>query len=491
MAKQTIHDILEYFREEARNNRDLGDKFERLIAAYLTKDPYYANHYSDVWLWMEWPGRNNVGDTGIDLVAQERATGEFTAIQCKFLDPSHWLQKEDIDSFFTASGKKPFTQRLIICTTDKWGKNAEDALTNQQPPVTRLRVQDLDDSPIDWSDFKINRPQDIKFKPKKKLRPHQDTALTDVQTGFKTADRGKLIMACGTGKTFTALKIAKATVPAGGNVLFLVPSISLISQTLGEWCAQSEKPLNAFAVCSDPQVGTKKGDDEDIRIHDLKFPAHTNARKLVKETGLMAEKLKKNLNVIFSTYQSIAVISEAQKLGLPEFDLVICDEAHRTTGVEQTELSQKDSSAFVAVHNADYLKSRKRLYMTATPRIYDDASKGKAKDADVQLYSMDDPAIYGAELHRLDFSEAVRKDLLSDYKVLVLAVDQLHVSTALQQQFAKNKELTLDDAVKIVGCCRPVRRARHAQGGRQAMRLHHPTHRCSGRGAAGGSTRRQ
>lgn len=164
MAKQIIHDILDYFREEALHKRDLGDKFERLIAAYLTKDPYYANHFSDVWLWMEWPKRGNQPDTGIDLVAQERATGDFTAIQCKFLDPAYNLQKEDIDSFFTASGKAPFTQRLIICTTDKWSKHAEEALKNQNTPVNRLRVQDLDESVIDWSDFKINRPQDIKFK---------------------------------------------------------------------------------------------------------------------------------------------------------------------------------------------------------------------------------------------------------------------------------------------------------------------------------------
>ena len=456
--KQTIHNILEIFREEAASNRDLGDKFERLIAAYLTKDPYYANHFSNVWLWTEWPGRNNKPDIGIDLVAQERATGDFTAVQCKFLDPSHYLQKEDIDSFFTASGKAPFTRRMIVSTTDKWSKHAEDALNNQQIPVSRMRVQDLDDSVIDWSDFKINRPQDIKRKPTKKIRKHQDEALANVISGFKKADRGKLIMACGTGKTFTALKIAETIVPDGGNVLFLVPSISLISQTLTEWAAQSERPLSPFAVCSDPKVGTNKTDEEDITTHDLAFPAHTTPRLLVKQINGMKAVKRKNITVIFSTYQSIAVISDAQKLGLPEFDLVICDEAHRTTGVEQTELNQKEASAFVAVHDAAYLKAKKRLYMTATPRIYDDASKGKAKDLDIQIYSMDDPAIYGAEFHRLDFSEAVRKDLLSDYKVLVLAVDQLHVSTALQQQFAKNKELTLDDAVKIVGCWNGLRK---------------------------------
>ena len=457
--KQTIQDILEIFREEAASNRDLGDKFERLIASFLTKDPYYANHFSNVWLWMEWPGRNNQPDTGIDLVAQERATGDFTAIQCKFLDPSHWLQKEDIDSFFTASGKKPFTQRMIICTTDKWGKHAEEALNNQQPPVIRLRFQDLDDSVIDWSSFNINRPQQIKRKPPNLIREHQKAARADVVAGFKTADRGKLIMACGTGKTFTALKIAEELVPAGGNVLFLVPSISLISQTFWEWSAQSENLLNSFAVCSDAQVGKKKNDEEDIRTHELSFPAHTDERRLVNETSLLRAKEKKNLNVIFSTYQSIAVISKAQKLGLPEFDLVICDEAHRTTGVEQTELSQKEASAFVAVHDVDFLKAKKRLYMTATPRIYDDASKGKAKDLDIQIYSMDDPEVYGAELHRLDFSKAIDDGLLCDYKVLVLAVDKLHVSTILQQQFAKyGKEFTLDDAVKIVGCWNGLRK---------------------------------
>ena len=459
MAKQTIHDILEIFREEAASKRDLGDKFEKLIASFLTKDPYYGNHFSNVWLWMEWPGRAGQPDTGIDLVAQERATGDFTAVQCKFLDPSHWLQKEDIDSFFTASGKKPFTQRMIISTTDKWGKHAEEALNNQQPPVSRLRVQDLDDSAIDWSDFNINRPQNIKRKPPNKIREHQKTARADVIAGFKTADRGKLIMACGTGKTFTALKIAEELVPAGGNVLFLVPSISLISQTFWEWSAQSENPLNSFAVCSDAQVGKKKNDEEDIRTYELPFPAHTNARRLESETGMMRAKEKKNLNVIFSTYQSIKVISDAQKnFGLPEFDLVICDEAHRTTGVEQTELNPKDAATFTAIHNPDFVKAKRRLYMTATPRIYTDDSKAKAKDAGVTYFSMDEEKDYGKEFHRLDFSKAIEDKLLSDYKVLVLAVDQLAVSTALQQQLAQGNELKLEDAVKIVGCWNGLRK---------------------------------
>ena len=163
--KQSIHDILEYFRKDALNNRDLGDKFERLIVSYFKNDPLFADLYSDVWLWSEWPRRGNKPDTGIDIVGQERATGDYCAIQCKFFDPDYQLQKADIDSFFTTSGKEPFKKRLIISTTDKWSKHAEEACNNQQVPVSRLRVQDLDQSPIDWSDFNLNRPQNIKFTP--------------------------------------------------------------------------------------------------------------------------------------------------------------------------------------------------------------------------------------------------------------------------------------------------------------------------------------
>lgn len=452
MTKQSLNDLLENFREEAANNRDLGDKFERLIACYLKGDPLYAELYSDVWLWSEWPRRGHKPDIGIDIVAQERATGDYCAIQCKFYDPMHQLQKADIDSFFTASGKEPFKKRLIISTTDKWSKHAEDACNNQQVPVSRLRVQDLAQSPVDWSAYKLDRPQDIKLKPKKKLRKHQEEALSNVLAGLKKADRGKLIMACGTGKTFTALKIAEALVPEGGNVLFLVPSISLISQTLVEWSAEAERPLSSFAICSDPKAG-KTSDEEDIKTHDLAFPAHTDPRLLAEQVKAIKKIRKKNITALFSTYQSIGVVSKAQTFGLPPFDLVICDEAHRTTGVESTEYDAKLASAFVSVHKANFIQARKRLYMTATPRIYDDASKGKAKEAEVQLYSMDDANIYGEELHRLDFSEAVRKDLLSDYKVMVLAVDEKYVTKAFQRQIAdQNNELKLDDVVKIVGC---------------------------------------
>ena len=451
--EQSIYDILEQFRAEARSARDLGDKFERLIAVYLKTDPVYADQFSDVWLWLEWPYRENQPDTGIDLVARYRLSGEFCAIQCKFYEPTHAIQRADIDSFFTASGREfttpegpqHFSTRLIVSTTDRWSRNAEEALNHQTIPVTRLRVRDLDESSIDWSRFSTEQLATMDLRAKKTLRPHQLEALANSEAGFATHDRGKLIMACGTGKTFTALRLAERMTGGAGTVLFLIPSISLLSQTLREWTTEAEETLNCFAVCSDTKVGKHS---EDISAHDLAIPATTDAGRLVE--GLRKIPQGEGLTVVFSTYQSIQVVSDAQAKGLPEFDLVVCDEAHRTTGVV---LADREESQFVRVHRQDFLRAKKRLYMTATPRIYADSAQSKAKENDVLLCSMDDEALYGPQFHRLGFGEAVERGLLSDYKVMVLAVDEQHVSSALQRHMAdEHNELRLDDAVKIVGC---------------------------------------
>ena len=260
------------------------------------------------------------------------------------------------------------------------------------------------------------------------------------------------------GKTFTALKIAEQFAagakpwqhaPAtSGRVLFLVPSIALLSQTMFEWTAETELGIHCFAVCSDTAVGKQTGDMEDIRLHDLPFPATTDARRLALQMGALEG--KKPLTVVFSTYQSIQTISDAQNdHGAPAFDLIVCDEAHRTTGVV---LDASDKSNFVKVHDSYFIKAGKRLYMTATPRIFSEDSKTQAKDKDVDVCSMDDPALYGKELHRLGFGEAVGKGLLADYKVMVLAVDEKFASKTFQRQLAVDGELSLDDVVKITGC---------------------------------------
>jgi len=323
-------------------------------------------------------------------------------------------------------------------------------------------VRTLDESTIDWSQFSLATPEIMERHGRKTDRPHQAEAVDDVRKGFTTSERGKLIMACGTGKTFTSLKIVEDRVQPGGRVLFLVPSISLISQTLREWSAEAEVPLRTFAVCSDVKVG-RRTQSEDIGPYDLGFPASTNATKLYNRVsnGDTDDKI----TVVFSTYQSIQVISEAQDLGMPEFDLVICDEAHRSTGVT---LAGEDESSFVRVHDHTFIRATNRLYMTATPRIYDDASKSKAAEGSAVLASMDDESVFGPEFHRLGFGDAVGRGLLSDYKVLVLAVDEKSVSKQFQAQLAdENNELNLDDAAKIVGCWNGL-----AKRGLDEQRLH-------------------
>ncbi|MBT8160967.1 MULTISPECIES: type ISP restriction/modification enzyme [Arthrobacter] len=445
MGSASFEDVLDRLYFSASDQHDKGTKFEHLMKRYLELEPKYADQFSEVWLWSEWPGRNGHVDTGIDLVAKDRYSGELTGIQCKFYDPARTLDKKQIDSFFTAVGKADFSYGMVVSTTDKWSKHAEDALEGQSKPMTRLRFADLADSTIDWSEFNVDAPQEMRQLGGKEPRKYQREAIDDVKRGFQISDRGRLIMACGTGKTYTSLKMVEEIVPIGGSVLFLVPSIALLQQTLNEWTAQASVPLRPLAVCSDTKVGRKE--HEDVSVHDLAFPATTDPAKLLNRARISTG--QEAITVVFSTYQSIDVIHQAQKEGLQEFDLIVCDEAHRTTGI--TEASH-DDSAFVRVHDNTYIESGKRLYMTATPRIYVQESKAKAAQDDVTVYSMDDEAVYGPEFHHLGFGKAVEMGHLADYKVLVLAVDEEAVSKSFQGLFEENGDLNLDDAARIVGC---------------------------------------
>lgn len=445
MTAQTFADVFDDLYFSATSERDKGSKFERLLKRYLQVEPKYADQYSNVWLWQEWPSRNGAVDTGIDLVAEDRYTGELVGIQAKFYDPSHPLPKQAIDSFFTELGKNPFAQGMIVSTTDLWSKHAEAALEGQSKPIQRIRLQDFAESTIDWSLFNPNEPEVLVQLPGKQPRKYQREAIDKVKNGFELHDRGKLIMACGTGKTFTSLKLVEEQVPVGGTVLFLVPSIALLQQTLNEWTAQADVPLRAFAVCSDASVGRKQ--NEDVSAHDLGFPASTDPRKLVSRFKISTG--QDTLTVIFSTYQSIDVIHQAQELGLPDFDLMVCDEAHRTTGISQP---GADDSAFVRVHDNTYLTASKRLYMTATPRIYVEDSKNKAAKEGIAVYSMDDSDTFGPEFHHLGFGQAVEMGHLADYKVLILAVDEEAIATSFQDLLARDEELNLDDVARVVGC---------------------------------------
>lgn len=447
-----LQQLLTRFRDVAQTQREKGTYFEELIMQYLKHEASYKELYSGVWTYSEWADLQGLDkrDAGIDLVAQTRGTQAFHAIQCKFYDEHYKVQKKDIDSFFTASGKKPFTHRLIVSTSIEWSEHAEDALRDQQPPVSKIDLNDLENSQLDWSQFQPNTAPVL--KPKKQLREHQAKALQFVRHGLASAERGKLIMACGTGKTFTSLKIAEELVGEGGRVLFLVPSLALLSQTLTEWTQESTTPLNSFAVCSDADVGKKRHKEDDTVqtfTHELRYPATTDAERLSFEMTKRHD--AHHMSVVFSTYHSIDVISKAQQaFNLADFDLIICDEAHRTTGAT---FESEDESNFVKVHNNEFIQATKRLYMTATPRIYGENAKKKSDEGSVTLCSMDDENLYGKELYVITFSEAVNKRLLVDYKVIVLAVDQKQISSRIQRLLDDpDNGLKVDDAAKIIGC---------------------------------------
>lgn len=444
--------LLHTFRSASVTEREKGTYFEELICAYLRNEATYRDLYDKVWTYADWAKEQGLSgkDAGIDLVARTQGTGEYHAIQCKLYAEDYKVQKKDIDSFFTASGKAPFSHRVIVTTTNNWSEHAEDALQGQQPPVSKIDLQALEDSQVDWAKYQPN--QAVVLKARKQLRDHQQTALNAVVAGLKDAERGKLIMACGTGKTFTSLKIAEQQAGKGKRVLFLVPSLSLLSQTLTEWTQESATLLHSFAVCSDSDVGKKrKAEDDAVQVftHELRYPATTKADRLASE--MLKRHDAEHMSVVFSTYHSIDVISRAQAdHGLPAFDLVICDEAHRTTGAT---FGDDDESNFVRIHDGDYIRAAKRLYMTATPRIYGDSAKIKAESGEVTLCSMDDEALYGKELFVINFSEAVQRGLLTDYKVLVLTVEESTISRRLQDMLKdENNQLKVDDAAKIVGC---------------------------------------
>lgn len=449
--------LLDKIKEVSVTQRDKGTSFENLMVQYFLNEPKYAEIYTDVLSYSDWVEKygeklniTDKRDYGIDLVAVT-IDGEFHPIQCKNYNTSK-IQKKDIDSFLGGSGKSYFAYRYIVASTDDWTDNAKSSLIDAQPPVATISLLDLEGSLIDWSQFDFDLNLKPVFRDKKQLRQHQRPALNAVKHALTTADRGKMIMACGTGKTFTSLRIAEELAGRGKNVLFLVPSLALLSQTLDEWTQDTMIGIRSFAVCSDSDVGKKKDDDNIVvGISDLKFPATTNPQSLVRAFKardlFKPNEVNEDMNVVFSTYHSIDVLSEAQKAGFPEFDLIICDEAHRTTGAT---FENEDESKFVRIHDNNYVQGKKRLYMTATPRIYGDAAK---ETEGVTLCSMDDKSLYGEDLFIITFSQAVKMGILCDYKVIVLAVEESHINRQLQNLLKDDSNsLKVDDAAKIVGC---------------------------------------
>ena len=465
----TFQTTLDYLRSISDTTVQQGRLFERLMKTYLSEDPLYKERFSAVRLWAEWaatqPGFDST-DIGIDLVAEER-TGGHCAIQCKFHGRGTTISKSHIDSFVSASNRDPFTSRIIIDTGDDWGANAKKTISDLKPECHVLGLVELASRSVNWPDLVIDSPENLTVRAEIfDVLPHQKSAIEDVVSGFDSHDRGKLIMACGTGKTFTALRIAETIAGIGGKVLYLVPSISLLAQTMREWATQKDISHSYIGICSDTRTGHT---DEDAPIQELEIPVTTNVSEI---SDALENSRQNSMTVVFCTYQSLPKVEEAQKNGAPEFDIAICDEAHRTTGVEHP---NDKTSPFVLVHNKNRILSRKRLYMTATPRLYTGGAKAKAAKHDVEVFSMDDNETHGPEFHRLSFSRSIDQNLLSDYKVVVFAMSEHFVDETLRAYIAAgNSNINITDATKVIGCWRVLQNPENIQFNQQLTPPPHP-----------------
>ena len=447
-----FQEALNIIRKTAKNEVEKGAAFEKLCKIFFENDDIQKQQFSKVWFYKDWAKENpnfSKIDIGIDLVAKLRNESGFCAIQSKCYNAEHSITKEDLDSFISASSNEIFSRLILIDTsTQELSANARSVIENLNKIYQRVQISELQQTRINWLIY--IKEKRIVLENKKEPRDHQIKAVEEAQRYFKENDRGKMIMACGTGKTFTSLKIAEKLTGKGKYVLYMVPSLALMSQSIREWKNDSLNEFTAFSACSDKSVGKKKPSDDEIivNLNELAFPATTDSKKLAEQ---IHETDKDKMTVIFSTYQSIDVISEAQsKYKLPSFDLIICDEAHRTTGATLTG-DEGSESYFVKIHDDKFIKGKKRLYMTATPKIYGEKAKKKADEGQAVLASMDDIEIYGKTFFSRGFNWAVENNLLTDYKVVILAVDEERVSGNLQKSFEQGSELKLDDATKIIG----------------------------------------
>lgn len=422
-SRPLVADVLHRIRTESRDESEKGRWFEQLFMRVAIQESQFE--LEGIWRWSDWPEREELTgldgrDIGVDLVAR-RTTGEWIAIQCKCYDDNHLLRKGDIDKFLGGSQQPAFGMRWMVATC-RWGNNADNAIKRAHPQIGRIDFNDFLHVQLEESDAK---------RPEQEPWELQLDAISDVVEGFSNHDRGRLVMACGTGKTFTALRIAERVVEDGGRILFAAPSIALVSQARREWLRHTLRNLKCVVVCSDPTAGGRN-ENEDIGISELECPVNT-------DSGEIAERLKRagDTQVVFCTYQSLDKVIAAQtNHGAPEFALAISDEAHRTTGVSRSRGASGSAVKvdFQAIHDCNRLLAGKRLYMTATPRIYTQSSKSKLAERGIEVIDMSDQDVYGPLFHQLTFKQAVNSEMLSDYRVIVLGVDQGSVTPGLRRR---------------------------------------------------------
>ena len=393
-----------------------GKQFERVVKWFLKHDPAWATQVDEIWLWNEWPERWGA-DCGIDLIFRHK-NGEVWAVQAKCYSPDYTVTKHDVDRFLSESNRSLIHRRLLVATTDRVGTNAMRVCEAQEKPVVLFRLSDFNNSLLDYPADFARLHQSLR-RPLPVPRDHQNEAIAAVANGLRTADRGQLIMACGTGKTYVTLWVKEAL--NAQRTLVLVPSLGLLSQLLREWTHAASEPFELLCVCSDESVGSKSGDDAVHSVMDVAFRVTSDAAEVRRFLCGAGNR------VVISTYQSSLVVAAAQsEPGVPAFDLAIADEAHRCAG--------KVGGDFSAILNNEKIRSAKRIFATATPRIYSRGVKSAAEARGVEVVGMDDRALFGAVLYALPFGKAIERKLLTDYRVVIIGVDDATIAQWIDQR---------------------------------------------------------
>ena len=461
MVSASLEALLDRISADSDSEYSKGRRFESIMRRALERNPNYRQRFRTVRPYAEWAReRGEVAqDSGIDLVAELRDSDRYAAIQCKFYRVGAALKLDQIDRFLAAAGREVFSEGYFI-----WTGGEATALAKNRLAETNLACQIINRAEIaswdlNWDEV-YERPEGLRYGKPHQPQPHQEKAIAACLAGFAEHDRGQLILPCGTGKTAATLWLAERQVGLGGRVLYLVPSLALVAQAMREWAQHGQKRHRYLAVCSDVTVAREKEDDLDFALAELAIPPTTEAARIGAE---LRRETAAALTVVFSTYQSLERIAAAQDGGAPAFDLVICDEAHRTTGVEKG--ADEGRSPFTLVHDEARIRAQKRLYTTATPRLYNPASKSRAQRAQRELYSMDDESVYGKEFHRLNFGEAIDANLLADYHVSILCISREKMDRQLRAlresgttldilmgESGVEGTLDVDDVARIIGC---------------------------------------
>lgn len=424
--------LLQKEYDEKGNSSGKGAPFEKFVKKFLKTSPVWSSQIKDIWLWEEYPDKWS-RDIGIDLVFQDYL-GKKWAVQAKCYDPKYNIPKTEIDSFLSASSSKRIDRTLLIATTNLVGNNAKIALEENHTTLFLKK---------DFENCEYNYPSSLKTSPKIKRRlfkprPHQKTAIKDVIDGFKKNDRGQLIMACGTGKTKTSVWIDMKLNTK--HTLVLVPTLNLISQTLGDWSEMYGDKIKIACVCSDRNVS--KRNNEQYKISDIPYPVYS------KESDILTFLKGHDKKIIISTYLSADVFEDVfKKRNIKPFDLTIFDEAHKCTG------DDSDKLTLSALRN-DVVKTKKYLFMTATPRETSEKMRTMAEKYNKNLYYMDDEKIYGKRFHVLNFGDAIKKKLLNDYQVVIYGIKEKNLEEFVQKRTLVKikKDLTsADELASIIG----------------------------------------